>query len=43
MFVKQKRKSKWVKAKIIATIGPASTSDGVLARMIRNGMSVARF
>lgn len=29
-------------AKIVATIGPASDADGILTRMIRSGMDVAR-
>jgi len=36
------KKNKWVKTKIVATIGPASDNDHTLTRMIKHGMSVAR-
>ncbi|MCP5054198.1 MAG: pyruvate kinase [bacterium] len=42
MYVQQKRKSQYVKAKIVATIGPSSSDGEMLLKMIRSGMSVAR-
>jgi pyruvate kinase len=37
-----RKKNKFVKTKIIATIGPSSTSEKVLLRMVKAGMSVVR-
>jgi pyruvate kinase len=36
------KKSKFAKTKIVATIGPASTDESTLLKMIKNGMSAAR-
>lgn len=35
-------KSKYVKTKIVATIGPATSDESIILKMIRKGMSVAR-
>ena len=37
-----KRKKKFVKTKIVATIGPSSTTEKILLKMVKAGMSVAR-
>jgi pyruvate kinase len=37
-----KRKNKFVKTKIVATIGPSSSNEKILLEMIKAGMSVAR-
>jgi pyruvate kinase len=37
-----KKKNKFIKTKIVATIGPSSTDEKVLLRMVKAGMSVVR-
>ncbi len=45
-MIRQVRKksnfSNYLKTKIVATIGPSSSDEKILSRMVRNGMSVAR-
>jgi pyruvate kinase len=36
------KKNKWVRTKIIATIGPSSTNEKTLLKMVKAGMSIAR-
>ncbi len=39
---KKQNFSRFLKAKIVATVGPSSADEATLLRMIKNGMSVAR-